>query len=276
MKTICKPEKSIDVFIQCANSIKENDKKTRLIGCKDIVNSYVLQYCESKTSDLIHTISTHSEIKGVNGIVSKKEMQWLYKNTLLNKSKAELREYYDKILASAYHGKCCYCGENDAVSVDHYLPKSKYPVFAVILINLLPTCSDCNSKQKKDHEINSENEALFHPYYDEWDEEEWLVASVTTDDKRDLSNLLFKYDVVKPENWSDLLYERVKFHFDKFKLGLLYSKKAKEHLNDTGFLYEKLNEAGKLNSTLQNEIDKKDHKNSYLSAMYRALIDFEI
>ena len=43
--------------------------------------------------------------------------------------------------------KCQYCGINKPKTIDHYLPISLYPEFAVLAINLLPCCNECNKKK---------------------------------------------------------------------------------------------------------------------------------
>ena len=45
---------------------------------------------------------------------------------------------------------------------DHWFPKSKYPLLSMSLLNLIPSCSICNSSLKRDDEYNIED--YFHPY----------------------------------------------------------------------------------------------------------------
>ncbi len=56
---------------------------------------------------------------------------------------------------------CPYCGRNeievmvetgymnDKPPIDHYLPKSKYPFFAISCYNIIPCCAECNSLTNK-------------------------------------------------------------------------------------------------------------------------------
>ena len=44
-------------------------------------------------------------------------------------------------------GRCCLCGQGRASTLDHYLPKSRYPEFSVLPMNLVPSCWDCNHKK---------------------------------------------------------------------------------------------------------------------------------
>lgn len=45
-------------------------------------------------------------------------------------------------------------------TLDHVLPKSKYPYFSLSLFNLVPSCYTCNSKLKKDKEFSINNDLL--------------------------------------------------------------------------------------------------------------------
>jgi len=44
---------------------------------------------------------------------------------------------------------CPYCGLQKNVTVDHYLPKEHFPQYAFFSLNLVPSCSDCQSPAAK-------------------------------------------------------------------------------------------------------------------------------
>lgn len=62
-------------------------------------------------------------------------------------------------------GVCPYCNRNYVISnekirtceLDHFIPKSKYPIFASSFYNLIPSCSYCNKRKK-------ESEFYFYPH----------------------------------------------------------------------------------------------------------------
>ena len=64
---------------------------------------------------------------------------------------------------------CPACGEDGTPNtLDHYLPKSKYPEFAVTSRNLFPMCDICQGK-KGSKTLNTANQRLFiHPYFDDF------------------------------------------------------------------------------------------------------------
>lgn len=52
--------------------------------------------------------------------------------------------------------------------LDHWLPKSKYPLLQVSFFNLIPSCDICNSRIKNAKEFKDEDHV--HPYDDSYDE----------------------------------------------------------------------------------------------------------
>jgi 5-methylcytosine-specific restriction endonuclease McrA len=61
---------------------------------------------------------------------------------------------------------CPMCGSPTTGSLDHYLPRSVYPEFAVMAANLVPACTHCNSVVKGDTFRGNEPERFIHPYFD--------------------------------------------------------------------------------------------------------------
>ena len=97
-------------------------------------------------------------------------------------------------------------------TLDHYLSKMKYPSFDLALINLIPTCKDCNFT-KGEYEFNKEQETTLHPCHNEVDNVIWLKGGL---DKR--YDIVFIFEIIKPKGWNDLFYMCVKNHFKPFKL----------------------------------------------------------
>lgn len=64
---------------------------------------------------------------------------------------------------------CPMCGSSGGRSLDHALPKSKFPEFSILRENLVPACRICNSDVKgaKFRGVRSP-ERYTHPYYDNW------------------------------------------------------------------------------------------------------------
>lgn len=70
-----------------------------------------------------------------------------------------------KMRASTEHLVCPMCGSMHSGTLDHYLPKNGFPIFAVFSSNLVPACK-CNSKRKETLTGANPNERVLHPYFD--------------------------------------------------------------------------------------------------------------
>lgn len=55
---------------------------------------------------------------------------------------------------------CPLCGIAQDLTLDHYMPKSKYPALSMFRQNLVPVCSACNRAKK-----NQLYTHFIHPYY---------------------------------------------------------------------------------------------------------------
>jgi 5-methylcytosine-specific restriction endonuclease McrA len=45
------------------------------------------------------------------------------------------------------NGPCPYCGIDGAREFDHYLPKTEFPEFSTLDLNLIACCGECNKKK---------------------------------------------------------------------------------------------------------------------------------
>lgn len=70
-------------------------------------------------------------------------------------------------------GHCPYCGlrmrlkpKSRSPDRDHFLPRSVFPEFAVLSINLVLCCDDCNSAKGAHFKDAKGNDLFLHPYFD--------------------------------------------------------------------------------------------------------------
>lgn len=82
-----------------------------------------------------------------------------------NKDKVAINEFKKLLLLE--HNVCPYCDwyeiEIAGVSIDHFLPKSKFPLLSIYPRNLVMACPTCNDRIKG----NRIKFPISHPYYDE-------------------------------------------------------------------------------------------------------------
>lgn len=95
-----------------------------------------------------------------------------------NKGTEEIRS---RIKNSAVNSVCPYCGEGQALDLDHYLPKRRFAALTVHPSNLVPSCSDCN-RAKRAYVPGPARPSVLHPYFDRGFAIPWLAATVTPDE----------------------------------------------------------------------------------------------
>ena len=174
----------------------------------------------------------------------------------------EPRKYYNQIKASPKLGKCPYCGLGHVSTLDHYLPKSEFPIFSILPNNLIGCCRDCNTT-KRNTVLNT-----IHPYYDDFTKTQWLFAKVNW------SELTMDFFVNTKNINNDLDRKKIEGHFSVYELAKRYAVEAASELNDLGI------EFGNKNLTktdIKEELNEKfkskamNHINHWKTAMYQAL-----
>lgn len=266
MRCLKKPKFDVATIVKdCANSFRGEKKElfsTNALYIKEKSDAYD-SYARMKEWEKIP-----KEDK-VNGVISAKDMNTLYSEKFA-KHMPERGAYYDKIMSLAVNGKCPICGIGQVSTLDHYLAKSLYPTYAVTPVNLIPTCKDCNHT-KLDYEITSIESALFHPYYDNIDNVEWLCARV---EKKETTIVAQYY--VNPNLENNNLYLRLKNHFDTYKLGKAYAIQASTEIAENTMIWKRKYNEGKteLKSLLEECLKSRENymKNTWNTALLRALI----
>jgi hypothetical protein len=181
--------------------------------------------------------------------------------------------------------KCPMCGVGAVRQVDHHLPNSIYPYLAAVPINLLPICSDCNF-EKRDRTPSCNAEQTLHPYFDDIDGDRWLRARLITrsadgrayqEKPRDSpASWVIEFYVDPPTSWDVQLAERVRYHFESFKLAALYEDQAADELPGIEQTIEETFQAGgaqDVHAHLEGLARSRahQHKNSWMVALYEAL-----
>jgi hypothetical protein len=207
------PSKSIgefylDLIINKRNNENNKFLKDRLSRIKDILISEEEKYIRLGRASNLYTIHDHSEISIPNSVdvVTKDEMESLYTQNLVSSPESgEIgRDIYDYLKSLALDKICPYCSSSKAKTLDHYLPKAKFPMFAVTPVNLVPCCRDCNS-EKDTNFTNVEAEMFIHPYFEDVNNFIWLESTV----EDDVWPLNFKYQVVISNGSNNILSRRL-------------------------------------------------------------------
>ncbi len=118
------------------------------------------------TSIVNSTITTYDKGKFIN----------LYENPR-GTFKTDVRD----VLESHHLNFCPFCGEAGRPgTLDHYLPKDKYPEFSLLSTNLVPMCDICQRADHKGSKVFDDDfkKLFLHPYFDNIENLEILVLEI--------------------------------------------------------------------------------------------------
>lgn len=255
-----------NVINKCTSNYRNNDLSEKL---RSVVSSIVVgeqEYKRVANNSCFYKIDPSSI---VGEIVTGLEMNKLYNDKFVKLGQPG-RVFYNELLNSAPLNICPYCLQRTVSTLDHYLPKSKFPVYAVSPINLVPSCSDCNKGKLVEVSTSSSDETL-HPYYDDVSNDKWLYAKVLK-----TVPLSFEFYINPPESWPEVKKIKVKNHFNNFNLAELYITHAAVEYNNLKdalkYIYknggaEEVKNHLKILAISSNKI----HKNSWKTALYSAM-----
>ena len=266
MKKLSKPlqnTKPEDIFEECVSSYRDKKKVTCLMKCKGLVQSDAVLYDKVVPSEL-DKFTPSSLPSGV----SDDDLVDVYTNKFAA-AKSPGRKYYNKIRDHIALGICPICGIRTIKTLDHYLPKSKFPTLSVTPSNLIPSCRDCNM-DKLDASSNDPQNTPIHLYFDDVPNEPWLHVTVG-------DNLEILYYVSCPDTWDVGIRNRLAKHLDIYKLHKLYSSQASNDIANSIFMWRKTlcqssDETLRLSLMDACESAEYNDMNSWKAALYRGLV----
>lgn len=187
------------------------------------------------------------------------------------------RKIYDDLMVSAQE-KCPFCGGiGRPRNLDHFLPKSRFPQFSVLPVNLIPACRDCNFDGKSEGFATCPEDQVIHPYTDsgKFFTQQWIFAKFSgsiSDPEKEL-----EYFVRVPDGWNDVDRKRAEKHFETFDLSVRYAIKAAEqrgtvinqvrHMQNGGVSADAIREM-----LLQPGVDESPFPNHWQVGMYQAFM----
>ncbi|MHB1494023.1 MAG: hypothetical protein ACYCR3_12755 [Acidithiobacillus sp.] len=264
-----------EVYQICINSISDENLRNRLNVLTGDIIVAATDYQERGAAKQLYTIPPNNcgNDDIALGAVTKKELKSVYSSHMVDRAKPA-REIYDSLLSRAPLGRCPFCGIGHASTLDHYLPKTKYPQLSVVPLNMVPSCKDCNEGKGAEIATTAGAQSL-HPYFDHQNyiDDQWLYAEVIQ--TRPATILFF---TKAPDVWDDISKTRVQSHFSDFKLASRYSVEASNQvacLRDSLSLYRELLGVNGVRQHLRIEAQthSQQHSNSWQTAMFQALAD---
>lgn len=171
--------------------------------------------------------------------------------------------------------RCPFCGISESSTLDHYLPKERYPEFSVFPKNLVPSCALCNTR-KRDRILNEEtNVRMFlHPCYDTIPNLPFLAVRA----RMEADALILSYLLTRPAGMARPTFQHLRSHFNELDLADRYRRMGLEHL---GGQYPALRRAYGPGENAERvaeklvegaeDFEKVSGPNYWLAKLYRAL-----
>jgi hypothetical protein len=173
--------------------------------------------------------------------------------------------------------RCPFCGISESSTLDHYLPKERYPEFSVFPKNLVPSCAVCNTRKRDRILDEGTNVRMFlHPCYDLIPDTAFLAVRA----RIEADALILSYHLARPAGMALQTFQHLRSHFNELGLADRYRRMGLEHLGgqypalrraygsgeDAERVAEKLIEGAE-------DFEVVSGSNYWLAKLYRALAD---
>lgn len=223
MFNLSRPSFSATESFQAAvATIRDGDRRAVYLGAAGVVESACTSYDGYGAAFAFHLAA--GEAFDVPSL-GKKEMVLLYDPQF--SKRAGTKKIRSALKNAAPNSLCPYCGEGQAIELDHYLPKESFAAISVHPANLVPSCGDCNRK-KLAYRPSADDPAVLHPYFDTAFSINWLKAKVEEDS---IGKPVVVFRVQLPYQ-NVALESRIERHMDVFQLYDRFSVWAGQSLDN--------------------------------------------
>ena len=194
------PDDAFSLYKDAVKRKVDGNSKDRLVAAEKGMQSYYQEYDKHFLANTLWSIAPQRvkrqlakdlyDMYGFDAAIVKQVRKWLKENNPVT-----------------VYGVCQHCGMVPFDTMDHILPHTPYPEYAVHARNLIPCCTDCN-RRKSGREI-------LNLYIDVLPEVEYLFMDVNADG--DTIVLSFRLDNSKGLITDDL-FKKISNHYTKLDL----------------------------------------------------------
>lgn len=175
-----------------------------------------------------------------------------------------------KNLSNYHKHHCAYCGIFPPKTKDHYIPKSEFPEFSALPINILYTCSTCNSTKGTDWCENGRR-IFLNKYFDDDNLEEFLKCTVNIVN----DTLAFKYYLDEEVLQKTPKGEIIRSHYEYFDLINIFEEEinvvSELELSVRNYFDGDISSLKNSIKGFYKDIESSDGKNSYKTVAYKSI-----
>jgi 5-methylcytosine-specific restriction endonuclease McrA len=253
-------------FDQCIGVIRKPGLRGRMKGIRQEILDRSAHYDARAEVEELHLIMAHEAGVGdVAGLDLKKN----YTTRMVRKG-VPARPVYDALMILPANNRCPFCCYGPVETLDHILPKTQYPAFAVKPTNLVGCCDRCN-RLKSEAVPTGPGDLYLHPYFDNVEYANWLKAELVHS-----TPAVAKFYVDAPDELTPDQLSRINNQFEGLGLAGLYSDAAADEIVDIAEMLEEMfadggAEAVQAHLARQHRSRIAASLNSWRSALYEAL-----
>lgn len=250
------------------NTEKDPNRKTRLLDLVTKVNPSYSNYDRKLSTNTLTSLTPLV-------ISASEEVDFLSLYSYKNSKLTAFRRAISTDSTSTYQPTCQYCTINSVNSLDHFAPKDLFPEFSIHPNNLIPSCTECNSK-KLARWINNNQHIFLNLYIDILPNIQYLFVEL---DIVSLNNINVKFKIDNLNNVSQPLYTIITSHYRELDLFQRFKDKSSDVIIElTNSIQASLNNGVSITDIKKTIIDTcnldKKHKghNHYQIILKEALI----
>lgn len=265
------PRPTIDAagfYDTCMSGVRDAAVRSHFALARQAVLDFAQVYSQKASAATLHEFQpcAHGVPQQlILGGLTKRNLNDLYSEQVV---KGPGRKIYDDLMASVPLSKCPYCGLGHVATLDHVLSKSRYPIFATLPDNLVPSCGECN--HSKGGAVATVENLGLHPYFEtgELRATSWLHAIA-----HNSTPVVVTFSLIFPDTLALPTRQRLTNHFRDLRLAKRYSIEAASELASIRETFRLLQEPDARHAHIQQQATSESNlnRNSWKAATYRAL-----
>lgn len=168
---------------------------------------------------------------------------------------------------------CPYCLLNKPTTLDHYIGKTEYPEYSILIKNLIPCCYECNQKKGETWRLNNRRRYI-HFYNDTFINDRFLFTNLIFNEN-DVP--VINFQLVKPDSLTEYEYDIITWHFHDLSLLEEYADRSNAIMSTEISIIKNSHQRGdNIESIRQTVIDKFENSigfglNYWQNCLYEAI-----
>lgn len=211
------PGDAFTLYEDAVNGKRDKDGKACLQLIHDEVEKAYTDYDTAFSQKAVHGLKVRTTLTPLD----RENLLSLYGSG--KKIVKTVRAWIDANNKPTYLKVCPYCSLGVANTTEHILPKALYQEYAVHAKNLIPCCSDCNSRKGNTVRDDKGNPVILNFYYDTLPAVQYLFVDISFD-AHGIINFTYRLDNVNHVEVK--LFRLIESHFTRLDLLNRFKTKA--------------------------------------------------